>query len=61
MTPSEIHEERQRATPPEPANFCSAYDTWEPVPAWLVWTLRVIFALALAAAFGLAGLWVTQP
>lgn len=43
----------------QPANFCAAYDKWEPIPAWLEWALRVVFVLAMAAAFLLAGLWVS--
>lgn len=43
----------------EPTNFCATYDEWEPVPAWVAWVLRVVFVLALAAVFLLAGLWVT--
>ena len=68
MTPTEKYEEQQRALeverferirkalrddaviPPEPACFCSSYDT----------VLRIIFVLALAAVFGLAGAWVVS-
>lgn len=49
-----------KVTQPEAANFCAAYDAWQLVPTWLVWMLRVAFALTLTAVFLLAGLWIVS-
>lgn len=49
---------RRLPTPrqPEPANFCSAYDQWEPVPRRLIWMLRITFVLALTLATAVLGM-----